>query len=263
MNLLFWNLYKHQNVKIIKELLNERNVDVAFFCEYTENGMDNLINELKGKYYWSKGYGGCGRVTAFVRNGCNGVVRREHSRFVVYNVCDGNENYVIAAVHLQDRMNHTTAKRIDTAKAVLNYVNEQKRKLHIDKIVIIGDFNANPFDEELIAIVSFNSVLFKSVMKKEEIKSEGVKYRYLYNPILQFIRDDDGKRGSYYYSSGDAPLYWNCFDQVLMNKRAMTEFVTMEYITRTVSTDLQAQKGPNKKYSDHYPLFVTFQKGEE
>ena len=263
MNILFWNLCKHQNVKVIQELLAENEVDVALFCEYTETGVNNLVKSLGTNYFRIIGFGGCKKITMLARKPSisSAIIRREQARFAIYSLRMGNDRYLLAGVHLEDQRSYSEATRINTAHSIVDTVEEQEKALKIDKSIIIGDFNANPYSTEMIAKVSFNSVIFRSMMDAESISFEGKRKRRLYNPILQFLRDEDGKRGSYYYSSNDTPLYWNAYDQVLMNKQAMISFLNMEYITSTSRISLMSRKGPNKTYSDHLPLLVKFERG--
>ena len=82
----------------------------------------------------------------------------------------------------------------------------------------------------LIQKDSFNAVLYKEVIrKKKEITYQRKKYRLLYNPILNYISEDNRQYGSFYYTGGSKSLYWYCYDQVLMTRELMDDFKEMEY----------------------------------
>lgn len=57
--------------------------------------------------------------------------------------------------------------------------------------IVIGDFNCNPFDEEIIQKDSFNAVLLKSlIVQQETIKYRDRVWRRFYNPIMHFLSED-------------------------------------------------------------------------
>ena len=138
---------------------------------------------------------------------------------------------------------------------------EQERIRKHSNSIIIGDLNASPFDEELIQKDSFNAVLYKEVIrKKKEITYQRKKYRLLYNPILNYISEDNRQYGSFYYTGGSKSLYWYCYDQVLMTRELMDDFKEMEYCQSIGGKSLLREVCPNESISDHLPLIAKFER---
>lgn len=48
-------------------------------------------------------------------------------------------------------------------------IEQTEELLKCSNTVVIGDFNANPYDEELLSKYAFNAVLFKSIIDKNEL----------------------------------------------------------------------------------------------
>ena len=259
MNILFWNVSKRSNAKIVEDLLKENDVDIALFAEYSLNGIDTVIQDLESDYDWHDGNGGCDKITLIAKKEVKVSVTREHSRFTVYRCVVGSEQYIVIGVHLFDRINHGQMSRMVPINALNEFAAEAEKDAGHDRTIIIGDFNLDPFEEEVIGKPALNAVLFRSLIEKHEvIQYCGKRYKRLYNPILSYLKDETGKQGSIYYGNGEAALYWNCFDQVLMRRSLIPQYTSMEYVTQTTKTKLLAKIGPDRRYSDHLPLIVHF-----
>ena len=258
MNILFWNMNKKQNIKVTQELLVENEIDVAILAEYSDTGIDKIIDQQGDSYIRHEGYGGCTKITLLAKNNYSIKVVREDARFTIYVCSDGESLFIIAGVHIPDRLHNgllTRAECIRRLKEMIEQVEKQENK---DRTIIIGDFNANPTDMEIAGKSGLNAILYSSLIQaKEEINHGATKKKRLYNPILNYWKDEDGKRGSIYYDS-DESLYWNCFDQVLLRRSLLTSFLSMDYCTRTKETNLMSKVKPNSKYSDHLPLVARF-----
>lgn len=259
MNILFWNMYKKQNIAVTQELLEENEIDVAIFAEYNENGIQRIVEKQADTYMRCNGYGGCPKITLLARKDYAISVIREDARFTIYACNDGRYSYIIVGVHLPDRIHNSVLTRAECIRRLREMLEKAELQERHNHAIVIGDFNANPTDTEMVGKAGLNAVLYRSIIcAKEEITHGGIKKKRLYNPILTYWRDIEGRRGSIYYDS-DESLYWNCFDQVLFRKPLITSFISMNYCTGTKSTQLMSRVKPNKQYSDHLPLVVRFQ----
>ncbi len=258
MNILFWNMNKKQNIKVTQDLLIENEIDVAIFAEYNDLGIDRIVEQQEGRYIRHDGYGGCIKITLLAKSNYQIEVVREDARFTIYVCSDGESSFIIAGVHIPDRIHNGILVRAECLRRLRELIEEIEKKEKNDRTIVIGDFNANPTDIEMAGKAGMNAVLYNSLVQaKEEIKHGRVKKKRLYNPILNYWKDEDGKRGSMYYDS-DESLYWNCFDQVLLRRSLISSFVSMYFCTRTKANNLMSKIKPNSNYSDHLPLVARF-----
>ena len=161
---------------------------------------------------------------------------------------------------MQDNLNSDSDARKVVIRDLVGDIKEQEKILDHDNTIIIGDFNCSPFDSEMIQKDSFNAVLFKDlIMKQETITFDHRKYQRFYNPMLDYISEEDSNYGSFYYGSGLKTLYWYCYDQILMRKALVNRLVEVSYRKSIKNKRLLKEISPNKKISDHLPLIVKFE----
>ena len=259
MNLLYWNLKANKNEKYIALLIREHSIDVAIFSEYSGTDFDVLVHTLlSDEYIFYSGYGGCEKVVMIAKKAVRVEINREQSRYVLYSVNCDSFQYIIVGTHFP---NSDANDRKSIIRDLIADLREQERIRKHSNSIIIGDLNASPFDEELIQKDSFNAVLYKEVIrKKKEITYQRKKYRLLYNPILNYISEDNRQYGSFYYTGGSKSLYWYCYDQVLMTRELMDDFKEMEYCQSIGGKSLLREVCPNESISDHLPLIAKFER---
>ena len=249
---------KKDLISVTKELITDNEVDIVVFAEYVSTAIEKTAADLS--YVQHDGYGGCFKVTMIAKQSVGVNVVREQDRYTIYKIVCDNVEYNLVGLHLYDRMSHPNPyDRTIVAHTITKDIQEVEKASDNDKTIVIGDFNDNPFDPSMIAKSAFNAVLFRKLIDKAETcVYDGNRWKRFYNPILQFLRDEDGRRGSHYYESGSSPLYWNCFDQVLIRKALIDRFDHMEYITKTSNRTLVTNVRIKEQYSDHLPLLVCF-----
>ena len=252
MNLLFWNLKGNDIKSYIERCLSENNIDIAIFAEHT--GVD--FSKIDG-YQFIEGMGGCEKIVIVAKKNVTVNIKQEQSRYVLYHIIFQNNEYILTGLHLHDRRNTDTATRIAYIGRLVNDICNMERKLKCKNTIIIGDFNANPFDDELLQMNSFNAVLFKEVIRKSETKKvDEITYRRFYNPTVHFISECTQNYGSFYLSSGSTSLVWHCLDQVLLGKALIDNIVSMKYLKSIGDQSLLKTIIPNADISDHLPLVV-------
>lgn len=264
MNLLYWNLHSNGNEEYISHLLNEHSIDIAIFSEYSKTDFKAITNsEISKGYRLCKSCGGCDKVIMLAKQSVQVQVSREHCRYVIYSVIHDLSRYIIVGTHLPSKPHADANDRERVIRELMYDLKEQEKKEKHSNSIIIGDFNASPFDKEIILKDTFNAVLFKEVIqKKNEIEYQGHKYRLLYNPILNHISENNHQYGSYYYTSGSNTLYWYCYDQILMSKNLVHKFDEMQYCQFINGMPLIKRLCPDKRISDHLPLVAKFKEGE-
>lgn len=257
MKLLFWNMGGNDNVSLALSHMQDNDVGVAAFAEHFGAKFSDGI--LRDSGYRVLGYGGCDKIVVLASESIEVLDCFEESRFTVLAMESSEARFVVAAAHLIDRMSAPdSALRLRTIRKMMGVVHGSESALSINNTIAMGDFNANPYDKELLLPEAFNAMLFKGLLRSKSSRVwDGVDYPYFYNPTIHWLSEDDGNYGSFYYSSGDGtnPI-WNCYDQMLVSPALMDRINGYSYLKRIGDEDLIAKVRPRREISDHLPLFV-------
>ncbi len=257
MKILFWNLGKNDNYKPLVECVKKEAIDIVILCEHsnfsTDSFLDALPNFREGKHFMGK-Y----RTQILFSERYDVKIIKEQGSYSVYTVMKDDEEYIIVGVHLPDRKNYEPGTRKNELKEVVKDVKDQERKDNCDKTIVIGDFNANAFDDELVSLYSIDAVLYKDVINSRETREYlGKTYKRFYNPTIDYLSEKKEQYGSYYYSGGERDIIWFSLDQAIVRKSLVNRIEEYRYIKKIGKVNLlSADKIPLKEISDHLPLLV-------
>lgn len=258
MNLLYWNLHSNSKLEtIIADCISENNVDIAIFSEYDCIDFVQLNKLLLAQYDLLESFGGCEKVIFLHKKTIQLSLVREQHRYLLANLKRRNKTYLIVGVHLpSNTFGDGSSDRKNIIRKVVNDIIDIENK-GIQSSLVIGDMNASPFDAEMIEKDAFNSVLFKKVIKQQELVTyQEDTYRRFYNPIIEYIDETNTNYGSFYYGSGNNCLYWYCYDQLLVRKDLVDKIRNFQYLKKIKNRNLISRVKPNSKISDHLPLLV-------
>lgn len=259
MNIIFWNLHKKNLNNAIIELIKERNIDIALFAESKDADIAKLVLQLEGFKQATLPDGDA--IQAIYRNSTTNIIGRirVQSRMMLFKVVCGAP-YLIVGLHLA-AMPDGLQRRLEQIKIINGYISEEEKgSQYSNRTIVIGDFNANPFDIEMIGHGNFNAVLHADLIRRQEkVKWVEIKRKRFYNPILHFLTEDTKMYGSFYKHNEGQPLYWYCLDQVLIRKPLIEILKNVEYVKTIGKKSLLKRSGlPDERYSDHLPLLVEF-----
>lgn len=257
MNLLYWNLHSNSNIEtIIDDCISENYIDIAIFSEYSNIDFSKLNGLLSSQYDLLESFGGCEKVSLIYKKGINLSLVQEQHRYLITKLFHKQKTYLIIGVHLPANPHCQSSDRKHLIRKIINDIVDAETD-EIYSSIVIGDMNASPFDEEMIEKDAFNSVLFKKIIKQQEIVSyEEDTYRRFYNPIIEYIDETKANYGSFYYGSGNNCLYWYCYDQLLVRKELVDKIKNFQYLKKVKNRNLISRTKPNAKISDHLPLLV-------
>lgn len=257
MNILFWNLKQNSNEQAIADIIVEQGIDIALFAEHLNTDFSKVCTMLHGKYTEYSGYGGCEKIILMSKVDYDITIKRESTRYILYSCNTTSKNYTLAGIHLPANPNSTPDDRKSVIRDIVQDVCELERTSKCDNTIIIGDFNASPFDSELIQKDAFNAVLYKGLINKAEyVTSNGKRYRRFYNPLVNYISEETQTYGSFYYSGGINSLYWYCYDQAIIRKPLVANLESIRYIKTIGGRKLIKEVSPDATISDHLPLVV-------
>ena len=256
MKQLFWNMGRNNNAGLALECMRSLEVGVAAFAECDcAVFSDSLLGDAG---YRMLGLGGCDKIKVLAADSIGVVGCYEESRFSVFVLDSDEACFVFAAAHLTDRQSSSCpGRRIKEIGSMMGVVHGFETSYDIGKTIVIGDFNSNPYDEELLQPDAFNAVLFKGCLRSKTSRTwAGDTYPCLYNPTIHWLSEDTGNYGSFYYSSDDVGPMWNCFDQALVSPSLMDAVRGYRYLRKIGDTELIAKIAPKKGISDHLPLLL-------
>lgn len=257
MNLLFWNLKQNSNERIIADIIAEQDIDIAVFAEHLQTDFSTVCNFLSGQYTPYPGYGGCEKITLIAKTTYTITVKREQTRYTLYSCSIGTSTYNLAGIHLPANPNSNADDRKNVIRDIVYDVCELERKSKCKNTIVIGDFNASPFDSELTQKDAFNAVIYKDLINNAEyVQSNNKRYRRFYNPMVHYISEDTQTYGSFYYSGNINSLYWYCYDQILVRKPLVSHIESLQYAKTIGDKKLIKRTKPDASISDHLPLIV-------
>lgn len=256
MNLLFWNMHKADNSRLLCRCVEERLVDVALFAEHQGVDFDCLDIVQRGSYKLINGFGGCDKIQMIASSECEVEIVFESSRYVISEIAIHGTKYLVMGVHMPDRMSHESEERVHFAALAADDLRRTRSSSDAQHCLVAGDFNANPFDKELVAPYTFNAVLFRKLIEKSETcVFQGVRYTRLYNPVLDYISEATETYGSYYFTSKPG-IIWYSLDQALVSKSLARKIQDFQYLKTIGNTKLLTATCPDSKISDHLPLLI-------
>ena len=257
MKLLFWNMGRNDNADLALECMRGNGVAIAAFAEHSGTEFSGEL--LRGTEYRVLSMGGCDKIVMLADASIDVVNSFEASRFTVFALGSSEARFVVAATHLVDRISASDSEaRLEDIRELMGVVRGYEEALSVDKTVVMGDFNANPYDKELLLPNAFNAMLFKGIVKaRSSRKWRGKSYPFMYNPTLHWLSEDTETYGSHYYSSGDGtnPI-WNCYDQALVSPALMDRVRDYGYLKKIGDKNLIARWRPKREISDHLPLLA-------
>ena len=235
------------------------NIDIAIFSEYKSVDFHELCEQTPE--YRCIGLEGSKKILAIHKNNISLKLRREQNRYSLYSFWYNHDIYNIAGVHLPANPRAGMLERTEVIRLLVHDIGTLEKENKSEKTIIVGDFNANPFDPEMVNQSGLNAVLYKDlIIRKETDMFDGHKYKRFYNPMLTILSEEEKIYGSHYCDSGIVTLYWYMYDQVIVRKVLCDSIKSMQFCKNIDGISLVTKLGnPDKNISDHLPLIVEVQ----
>ena len=259
-NILFWNT--HNNIDVNPLLINailENNCDIVVLAEYKDN-INGLCNELLlHKKDFRSFIINCDRIKIAADFEYKQEMIFDNDYVTIQNIKKLNKEFLLMAVHLPSKMYAGEDEQRAVAAQILPEIQKAVADVKHNNVVIVGDFNANPFEKVCINADCFHAVPNKNIAKKRKRSVNKKEYNIYYNPMWNFFGDNNNPNGTYYYpNSGINTYFWNIFDQVLLSPDIANNFdnYSMKILKSIDKISLLDKSGiPDKKISDHLPIF--------
>ena len=251
LKILFWNIKDNNLSLIYKELLKE-SADIMLFCEGTPFNQ-TALKAIREQYELIQPIEEC-NIHVFVKKGIKVLQVQSKKRYILIRCVTKGLSFNLVGLHLQSQLyTQQIAHRQQTILNLKNMISSYEAASD-EKTVLIGDFNINPYDQEMTSYIFFNAVSFMDLMENDLVRHQGEIYKKFYNPMLELISEEQKNYGSYFYP--DEGMCWHFFDQCLLRKEILPFFKGVKLIKKLGNIHLISNKVPNKKISDHLPIVL-------
>ena len=277
MNILFWNAsigkkckhterHKERIEALLVELIIENEADIVVLAEYELDllRLCDLLAIAGYSYKEGRPINSKCRVKLLLKEELSYEYYKDPEYYFIVKIENvfGYE-FLLGGVHFPSKLSSTA---IEGCKRNANDMMREFQTLE-DKVVILGDFNSNPYEEIMLGFDYFHALPYSEVVQQRNSRvSYGIERRLFYNPMWNYMNDFSNPHGTYYLDS-NASIYtgYNILDQVLLSANMIDDLEdkNIKIITKVKEKMLvNSLNRPDKSaYSDHLPIVFTI-KGE-
>jgi exonuclease III len=275
--ILTWNIQKKKNdliYRILQEMLVENSIDILVLQEAYGVFVTTAIGEIFEEITYPGSGVGSG-VRIFLKKGMFNLfsVQRSLNKKLVFihlKSKTGIGEFNIAAVHLYSKAGNSERQQLwKNLPLIQNILDYEESSSNNKNTIIVGDFNHNPFENNLCDPSMINSIGNKKLITM--LTNYPITKKELnlwYNPMWNLIGDyhhAEGERvtGTYFrYTEDESPI-WNLFDGYIVRPSLMDKIVydDSKIITKTNSENflkpLIVRKDESllkEDFSDHLPV---------
>ena len=207
------------------------------------------------------------RFHCFCRNSALGL-SEVHSGFrtSVRRYKLGSQVILLALVHGPDIRNNDVETRQSFIQEFVRDLDFVRKNENIYKLIMLGDFNMNPFDRPMTLAAGLNAMMTKACAAKGSRIHNEKDYDFYYNPMWSLLGDNTrGPAGTVYDTSNQGLYGWSMFDQVILHHSVIPFFNKVEILTGAGEYSFVNKNGrpDTKNASDHFPIIVDFNGGQQ
>ena len=214
MRLFFWNLARKSLADLAHIAIQLYDVDVVAFAEADQADFRRLTELLGDRYRKVETIDDRTKTKLLVKSSiCSQQASAVIKNLTCTLILDGVPVNT-SIVHLPDKRNDPRGDhRERVIRSLVSELNTTKAMNPGSFNMLVGDFNCNPFEPEMVKLDCLNSTFFKEVAKRLKVReSDGSLYPIMYNPALEFLSESNSNLGSFYLGSGDCTYYWHSLD---------------------------------------------------
>lgn len=262
MKLIYWNTKNNISLDSVIDILEDFAPDFLFLSEINEELLLSNISKLKTINYLYFENPGCDRVKILKKESIKCNLNYQTKYYTTLNLPD-SDLYIIS-VHLPSQMFQHQSALKSFIRDVRQEIDSKIGNSNIKNIIIIGDFNVNPFEPALIEFDGFgatNSTNFRKKITNLNPKSEKTLY---YNPTWKLYMNNHFPGSKYFPrpsgSSFDI-LEHHLLDQVLISRNLLhnLENEKISFINKTKNFIFFDDDKNKILISDHLPLNFEFE----
>jgi exonuclease III len=172
----------------------------------------------------------------------------------------GSRRALLMLVHGVDVRNNDDYVRQEFAHSLASDITFVKEQQNTNKLVVIGDFNMNPYDRGMTLATGLNAMMTRDCVAQKSRRRNNKEYEFYYNPMWSLFGDNTvGPAGTIYDASNQGPYGWSMFDQVLIHHSIVEFFHDVKIIDQAGEFLLKNARGrpDSNSASDHFPILVS------
>ncbi|MGN7854279.1 hypothetical protein [Exiguobacterium sp. 22311] len=288
---LFWNVNRKNMSELIISMVLNLDIDVIVLAEFPQKSKSinqgseskesieefidikeftKKLKDVTKKNFKSRFISG--QKIVLIDNFENELVlsSKEDKRMSYCKYEINNKKFMITGVHLRDKYNNDVTDLYEDAHFQRLLVDTDAED--INKIIVVGDFNMNPFEKGMMGFSGFNAIFSKEevIYHPEGRTFFGNSKTFYYNASWEAYNYKE-TLGTYYYdqSSSSYNPYWNMFDQALFSADLINSYVPgsfsiineIEALNISLLKNKRSKTSKNQKkvinsedYSDHLPI---------
>ncbi len=264
LSVIFWNVNKKDLTSAVCSLANSTMADIVVLNENKVLSGDTL-RELKTNVsddFYIPDAMSEKRFHCFCRNR-ELDMSEVHSglRTSVRKCKIGPHNILLTLVHGVDIRNYDADARQSFAQTIASDMDLVKDKQSTNKLVLLGDFNMNPYESGMTLAAGLNAMMTRSCVAPGCRKYIDKTYDFYYNPMWSLFGDNsEGPAGTVHDTSSQGPYGWSMLDQVVIHHSIVPIFHDVQILTEAGAQSLMDKKGhpDTENASDHFPILVNF-----
>jgi len=268
--------------RVLAEVVNENNIDIVVLQEAFGNVVNTTLNSQVAQYE---------EIVApsnIIENGVRIFLKKstfQHSllqrhfrnKLVLVHLKKivGLEEFNIAAVHLHSKVGNSERQQLWKNLPIVNKIKDFEKKVsNNNRTILVGDFNHNPYENNLLDPYILNCTDSKKVITTLTSNpiSKSRDTDFWYNPMWNLLGDYDFTNGNervtgtyFRYTEDETPI-WNLFDGFILRSSIMdrVDYNQSSILTKTNTTPFLKPftigKGDsliNEQISDHLPIKFT------
>ena len=266
---LFWNINGKDLRTLIREAVDEHQVDVLMLaeCSVSPALILNAINDDRDpQLHFHPTPLGTSRVTLYsvfpseyvtaLRDEPDVSARR------IRHPLGGT--FLLFLVHLGSRRFLDAGEQASLAVRLREVIESVEAEAGHDRSILVGDLNMDPFEDGVVGSEQLHGVMTRSKAAEGSRKVSGKDRKFFYNPMWRCIGKgrDDSPHGTYYYSrSSPTNQFWHVFDQLLIRPSLLNRFndESLHILARIGERSLVTsdERIDRKGASDHLPILFS------
>jgi exonuclease III len=265
LNFLFWNVKGNEVTTEIVALAKTHAIDILALAEFKGDEKHLL------RAFYHAGYSlfsitviGCRRIKLFSKLQPECFSPKFADPYVTSQAITIHFKLklLVFFLHLPSKQYAKEDDQLEYLKGLREEIETTRKESKINNIILLGDFNVNPFEKGMILASAMNAVACAYTAKKINRTIKNKTYRFFYNPMWNLFGDADKKPGTYFYNAATQVNYfWNMFDQVLLSPELIDYFEldSLKIINSVANKSLVKRESfrPDANISDHLPIYFS------
>lgn len=260
--IVFWNLKRKSLTNLVAELAlaNEADVLVLVECSAPVSQTLQALRSHVDQNFFVPEYISDDRFHCFCRDVALDLTEVHCGfRTSVRKLQLGTTSALLGLIHGVDIRNYDSESRQSLAQSLADEVRFVNSEQNNNRMILMGDFNMNPFDPGMNLAMGFNAMMTKTCVERGQRTFLGKKYDFYYNPMWSLFGDGSkGPAGTCYDTSNQGRYGWSMLDQVILNYSIVHGFESVRILTHAGRHCLVDANGrPDAlSASDHLPIIL-------